>query len=268
MSYRPEVVYRTRLTRVPTTNYRPVTSYDPATASNVTRMQPCTTYSWQFRRVPHVNYRPVYAPAATTGYVPGAYAAPSYSPGATHAPATTTPAAPYYSTPAQQVIPSVPPQQVLPGTSGVSPSAQPTTPADQQPSLSPTELPGVQNGQPVPSIRKYPPTPPLDDIPSKKADEKPKKSAPSTGAKLNLTPVPDPEAPGRRAHTPVAPRLIDPRDRTASRTTRPAWSYSPIVWPEKPAARTSVQPAVVEAPPVEEPKKPELDSGGWRAVRP
>jgi len=262
MSYRPEIVYRTRLMRVPTTNYRPVTSYDPATGSNVTWMQPCTTYSWQFRRIPHVNYRPVYGSATTTGYAPGPWAVNGSMPGATYAPPPPATAMPYYTTPA---IPAVPAQPTLPGTPALAPT-QPT-PADQRPSLSPGELPGIENGQPVPSTRKYPPPAP-DNGSSSEDDDGTKKSTPSSGAKLNLTPVPDPDAPGQHEHAPVAPSLIDPRDRTASRAVRPAWSYSPIVWPEKPVSRANIQPAAVTTPTSDKPKRPELDSSGWRAVRP
>ena len=48
----PTVRYRTTLTRVPVTYYRPVTTADPATGCPVTSLQPCTTYRWQFMRVP------------------------------------------------------------------------------------------------------------------------------------------------------------------------------------------------------------------------
>ncbi len=263
VSYRPEVVYRTRLTRVPTTNYRPVTGIDPATGRAATWMQPCTTYSWQFQRVPHVNYRPVYAPAPTTAYAPSPWAVNGYVPGATYAPPSPpTTGIPYYSTPA---MPAVPAQQAMPGTPDLSP-AQPSTPADLAPSLSPNGLQGIENGRPVPSTRNYPP--PLENGSPPETDDTTNKSTPSKGAKLNMTPLPDPDAPNEDGQTPVAPKLIDPRGRTASRVIHPAWSFSPIVWPEKPADRPSIPPAAITAPTPDEPKKPELDSSGWRSVRP
>jgi hypothetical protein len=85
---------------------------------------------------------------------------------------------------------------------------------------------------------------------------------------LNLTPIPDPDAEGEPGQNAEAPSLFDPRERTASRAVSPAWSFSPIVWPEKPADEKSIPRKAVAMPSGDEPDEPESDSSGWRAVRP
>lgn len=319
VGYRPEVRYRTRLMRVPTTNYRPVTTYHPVTGTAVSSIQPCTTYSWQFRRVPYTTYRPVYAPArapwvapsipAVTGYYPGTVVS---TPSTTCAPPATTP---YYTPPPTSITPSLPSAPAFPTTPG--PSSAPgslstpggSTPADQAPSLSPPGLPPVENGQPETTIRNYPPMEPIegangksnDEFTDGKSNEVKKEPAPPEGDILQLTPVPDPDAGADRNKVQAAPSLFDPNDRTANRSARPAWSYSTIAWPDKPAASEHVKTTsskvpcpsgrgqgegqeireVVSAQPlsaqepmrneVAEPdvseEKEELESSGWEAVR-
>ncbi len=55
----PPAGYSTQWNRAAVTNYRPVTSLDPATGTTVTRMMPCTSYELQAQRVPMLSLRPV-----------------------------------------------------------------------------------------------------------------------------------------------------------------------------------------------------------------
>ncbi len=85
----PQVRYRTTWVRVPTTSYRPIVSYDPATGWPATTMQPCTTYTWQIRREPTAGggvwapFANLFAPLSAPPAQPvGTYpAAPVTSPG-------------------------------------------------------------------------------------------------------------------------------------------------------------------------------------------
>jgi len=60
VNYVPCTAYRTAWSRVPVTQYKPVTNSDPCTGCTVTCMRPCTTYTWQMKREPYTTYRPVY----------------------------------------------------------------------------------------------------------------------------------------------------------------------------------------------------------------
>lgn len=60
VNYVPCTAYRTNWTRVPVTQYKPVTNSDPCTGCTVTCMRPCTTYTYQMQRVPYTTYRPEY----------------------------------------------------------------------------------------------------------------------------------------------------------------------------------------------------------------
>jgi hypothetical protein len=48
----PTGAYASQYYRVPTTYYRPVTSFDPRLGTTVTSLQPCTSYQYQAQRVP------------------------------------------------------------------------------------------------------------------------------------------------------------------------------------------------------------------------
>lgn len=265
VGYRPEVRYRTRLMRVPTTNYRPIVNYDPVTGAAVTNMQPCTTYTWQFRRVPYTTYRPVYSPVTTPWSAPASPAVTGYYPGTIVPGAGTTCAAPaatpYYTPPPVSTTP------LAPSTPALPPTPQPDTPADQPPSLSPTDLPRTENGQTGSSTRKYPPLEPSGESGNGSSQKEKEKSKQPAGA-LDLTPVPDPDAGADRKQIPAAPSLFDPNDRTANRSVRPAWSYSTIAWPDRAAGSTQQRTLseVTEQTPSD--AKEELDSSGWHAVRP
>ncbi len=60
VNYVPYTAYRTSWEKVPVTQYRPVTSSDPATGCTVTCMKPCTSYTWSQKQTPYTTYRPVY----------------------------------------------------------------------------------------------------------------------------------------------------------------------------------------------------------------
>lgn len=109
-----QVRYRSTWVRVPTTNYRPIVNYDPATGWPTTTMLPCTTYTWQLRRVPAAGpgsrfldalrnlFGPAYpAPAPAVGtFVPAPVATPGWTGSAAPAsPATLAYPTPTYPTP-------------------------------------------------------------------------------------------------------------------------------------------------------------------------
>ncbi|HPM81061.1 MAG TPA: hypothetical protein PLF81_10190 [Candidatus Anammoximicrobium sp.] len=301
----PQVRYRTTWVQVPTTSYRPVVSYDPATGWPTTTMQPCTTYSWQVRREPTVGgglwepFARLFAPWSAPQAQPvGSYPAapvtapgwpavgvpvtPSYPPPTTAAPAATalpglpappaaTPGAPYASpaplspgwTPS--AAPSLPTTPAAPTGAGSPATA---TPADQPPRLSPNEAQGVQNLQPIPETRSYPPSNNDSSLLAPPALLGPPKTpAAPQSAPVNVTPVPDPDA-GRK-QVPAAPSLYDPNGRTANLLPlSTVWPTAPILWPQS-------RPSVSENPtvtasglskPAATREAPEAD--GWQAVRP
>lgn len=299
-----QVRYRTTWVRTPTTNYRPIVSYDPATGWPTTAMQPCTTYTWQLRRVPTHGqggwfsnafgnlFGPAYPPPAQPvgTYVPAPIAAPdslgSPTPGAFAMPAypappSAAPNVPYGSPaplssppPSSGWVPSsgVPTLPATPGTpappSGTGSSGTPT-PADQAPRLSPNDVQGLQNLQPIPETRSYAPAnsdasllaPPPLLSPSRTPTSPP--SAPS-----NVSPVPDPDAGAGRSQVPAAPSLYDPNGRTARVLPLSThWPTAPIRWsdpaavPENPTVTASGSSKPAETPAA-------MDADGWQAVRP
>jgi hypothetical protein len=196
-------------------------------------------------------------------------------------PLTTTPSAPYYTPPpaasvapgtsAPLGLPAPPATQLsVPGTAIPSvpgpqppPATSPAIPADQPPSLLRSD--GLQ---PIPDTRNYAPSPP-SGIPSFQGSSSNsfQPSAPATNGKVDLTPVPDPDARSRGKSGPVVPSLFDPRDRTAGRGVWPVCAVAPIVWPEK-SRRQAVRTATAEIM-VESSERSEApDADGWRAVRP
>jgi hypothetical protein len=244
---------------VPTTTFRPVVTYDPATGTSSTSMQPCTTYRWQVQRAPFFGLGdpPPYfidGTAAPTGYIvspaPGLIEPGAFAPSTTSSPAFAPPAA------APVVSPLAPPvPDATRGFSGASGwgSSSSSSGADQRPTLTPGEAQGLQNLQPVPSTSNYPPIPLSDPVDTRQpASEQPPSSAP-------VKPVPDPEArPESKDAVPAAPALFDPGDRTAAHWVRPAAVIAPIVW-AKPS------PAEVKTTHRELPR---LDATGWRVVQP
>jgi len=303
--YAPAPRFWSRWLRVPTTNYRPLTSWDPRTGCPFTWMQPCRTFSWQVQRLPttccdYPAARPslfsggwlfpgwhtypsvgVAAPSSCQSCAPGPIvSAPTMvpAPSAAVMPGAAAPApsaAPYY--PSYPTSPAAPSGSAAPSTLGapVTPngtqplSPTPAQPADQRPTLGPTEVPGSTGTSPGTSLRNYPPLTPIPAAPP--AVDTGLRNVVPSGAR-EVQPVPDPEAPGLRRLVPTAPSLLDPRDKSASRTA-PAWRYAPIAWPEKGAA-VAARPAVVATPaaqsqvPAAAKTESPLDTSGWRAVRP
>ena len=295
-----QVRYRTTWVRTPTTNYRPIVTYDPATGWPTTAMQPCTTYTWQLQRVPTNSqggwfsdwfgnlfgppYPPPAQPVGTYVPVPAPVVAPSW----VGSPVPAAPATPAYPAP-PSTAPSVPYGSPSPSSSWAPSSGVPTlpatpgmpappagtglpstpTPADRAPQLSPGEAQGLQNLQPIPELRNYAPAnsdasllaPPPLLSPSKTPAAPPSPPA-------NVSPVPDPDAGAGRSQVPAAPSLYDPNGRTARvlpLSTR--WPAAPIRWSEPTAV--SENPTVTASglsQPAETP--PALDANGWQAVRP
>lgn len=261
--YQPEPYYRTTWAQMPVTNYRPVITNNPAVGYPVTTYQPCQTSIWQARRLPSYGvFYPTtaaFAPVANSGCSScgASTSAPYYAPGA---PATTfgpTTIAPGTSLP----------RTIIPGSS--SPAAGgAAVPADTQPSLSPTGLPGAA----PPTIRNFTPldsvTPPLDppgglQLNSPAAVQK--KTAPDSRLRF----VPDPEAPASPEDTNRAPRLLTPREKTAATSLRQNWASTPIPWSEPSAIRAASAEIAIPVKPKSPPATEEKwDDSGWRSLRP
>ena len=124
-----QVRYRTTWVRTPTTNYRPIVTYDPVNGWPTTAMQPCTTYTWQLRRVPTNSQGGWFANAF------GNLFGPPYPP------------------PAQPVGIYVPPPApvVAPGWGGSPTPAMPATPAYPR---RPVRLPAFPTDRPRRSHRR------------------------------------------------------------------------------------------------------------------
>lgn len=140
-----QVRYRTTWVRTPTTNYRPIVTYDPVTGWPTTAMQPCTTYTWQLRRVPETGQ--------------GGWFSNTF--GRLFGPPVPPPAQPV----GVYVSPSVP--VVSPGMGGVPASAVPTVPAYPAPSGgTPYGAPAPLTSPPLPSPPLTSPSPPSGWTPS------------------------------------------------------------------------------------------------------
>lgn len=95
VAHLPNVGYASQWNRAAVTNYRPVTSLDPATGTTVTRMMPCTSYELQSQRIPVLSMRP-----AAGNYYPQAsrwpsLTSPSYGPTPVPSSVPVNPAQPY-----------------------------------------------------------------------------------------------------------------------------------------------------------------------------
>jgi len=154
--------------------------------------------------------------------------------------------------------------RTIPGSSGWSSSGGASDAASQPPSLAPGEAQGLQNLQPVPTIRNYTPIPLSDPVETRKAQE-PANETPKP--KLDVQPVPDPDARTDKKQIPAAPTLFDPNDRTALRLLRSPAMLTPIVWPETTRSsefRTARNDSSATTTSEPVPK----DTGTWRVVRP
>jgi hypothetical protein len=288
VGYPQHVQYRLSWVRVPTTNYCPVNAFDPAAGGMTTTLRPCTTYTWQLRQVPHLTLRSplslpqTFVPAAvTTNYAPA-----TILPTAAWAPVTancpncnpTGTSAPYYAPAAPSQPAYAPAIPSLGGpTSGLgtygAPNSYGVPSASQGPSLSPADLQHLQPSLNAPTIRNYPPAA-NDPAAGANPNSTPAGQSPAgePAKKLDLKPVPDPEAVRRDMPTvfPAIPNLIDPADQTTQRPVRMIWSYAPIVWPEV-AQVANLEPATV---PISSPVVPttitsepaRASTGGWQSV--
>jgi hypothetical protein len=301
-----QVRYRTTWVRTPTTNYRPIVTYDPATGWPTTAMQPCTTYTWQLQRVPTNRqggwfsnafgnlfgppspppaqavgvYVPAPAPVVAPGWfgspTPVAPAMPAYS-----APSSAAPGMPYGSpaplaspTPSSGWVPSgsspgLPATPMMPAPPAGTGSPGTPTPADQVPRLSPNEAQGLQNLQPIPETRGFAPANNDASLLAPPPLLSPSKApAAPPSAPANVSPVPDPDAGAGRSQVPAAPSLYDPNGRTARVLPLSThWPAAPIRWSEP--TLVSENPTVTASglsKPAETPPAPEAD--GWQAVRP
>jgi len=252
VGYAPQMNYNSQYQRVPVTVYRPVPVYQPNAAGvPVVGYQGCTTSRYQVQRVPALGAAP--APSSC-GCASAGYSAPiapstggtiTSPPPGQWVPRTDGQAVPY-TQPAPQIQP--PPQvQAAPATpsygsggsrfsqpSGAPPASQnqysapPTQggqPADTRPALRP-ELNGPSlngsNGVTIESststqpLNRYMPQPVTSQRPAP-TTVTPSSTAPAPSGQWKVTPVtpiPDPQF-SNSGSTSEAPRLLDPRDKTA-----------------------------------------------------
>lgn len=287
VGYVPQVRYRLTWLRVPTTNYCPVNSVDPASGTVTTAMRPCTTYTWQLRQVPEHSatqlvQRTLAAPVTVVAGTAGAFGGTTVLPTAAYAPVvgncTTCPSAvPYYSAPAG-AAPTLAPGMLAPPATGSSiygaPSGAGAPAASQPPSLSPADLQRLQQPPATsePTTRYFAPTVNPMVNPSSNGSSAPVTTGAANKPVLKL--VPDPEAGlhGQPSSSSAAPLLFDPTDKTAQRPVQMIWSYSPIVWPqvtpvsgrETLSERVSTsEPALRQVAPSTPPS-----SFGWQSVSP
>ena len=208
VQYMPQVAYRTTYHPVPVTLYRPTTRYNAWSGCTKTCLRPCTTYQWQARRVPYTTFRPVYTTITVGSPITGSYPPqPGYT--GCNQGLMTTPSPTPQTMPS--LIPSASPSLAPPSLAPVNP-----TPADTTPRLNPGEVgDGAAQTQRI--------TPQFV----------PNSSAPPSGranSSSNLKPIPDLDRGQSDGFRNSAPKLLNPRDRTAAYPIRPAVHTSPIQW--------------------------------------
>jgi hypothetical protein len=264
LSPTPTVSYRTSWVRVPTTNYRPVTVYDPCSGAPTTQMQACTTFTWRAQRIPYTTNGAVFAqPQPSVAYyapqavnyapAPMVYAAPQPAPPVPYTPPVGSPPTVQGSTPTTSG-----PAPYMPGGSSAAP-------ADQRPSLVPDTAPIETGRQPLPQVPPDPDLSPPSSAPAGAASGATSTPRPN----FRVVPVPDPESAPSTQQTPALPSIFNPNDRTASRELRQvAWAVAPIEWENvrpasrsvaaAPATRVSAPAAAISA---------SSSSDGWHTVR-
>ncbi|MDP6444551.1 MAG: hypothetical protein QGG36_32255 [Pirellulaceae bacterium] len=231
-SYRPQVSYRTSWQRVPVTYYRPESQVDPVTGIPVSYWRPCTSYRWQARRVPVHRWRPVYA-----------YANPTFAP--------------------VDAYRDCPPGELDSERRYEDPYYGPTErergrteirePADDRPRLDDTRLERNQRS----ALGRV-------DRPAAAPFVPPRPHSYARPESNNrYRPLNDPEA-DEATDPDEAPRLLNPRDRSASRqsidATLAVWSVA------KPAVRKA---SAASKPTVRIKQTSEaeyIDDGGWKSV--
>ena len=256
--YAPQMNYDSRYQQVPTTVYRPTTVYQP-TPGGVPAVgyQGCTTSRYQVQRIPAVGYAPAQSGCGGCGST--GYSAPAAPPqgGAVQAgpPTQWTPA---QQSPSQIQV-SPPPATQAPSSgyqggstyqqgnqapTGGSSFSQPrqsfeapaggsrfSTPADTQPQLpqnaAPMQSPPAGSGASIggggTTSRYIPPSVTSQRPATTTATPSSSSSAPKPSANpwhnTPVAPIPDPQISNSGAKD-IAPRLLDPRDKTAGLDTR------------------------------------------------
>lgn len=285
---RPCTSHTWQARRVPYTTYRPVYSTVPVTTAGLCGT---TSYSPGIASTTVPGYTPGTAvttalPPAPAGScngcsvpAPSAFAAPSVSAPAFSAPSATSPAysapsaVPYSPAPYPSASPAPYPSASPAPYPSASPAPYPSTgpsavapvPADQPPSLTPGALqPVPQSSMPSGALRPsqssgYGGSAPLPGHSYINEAGSQQGGSPPTDSRLR--PLPDLDRQPMDLDADGVPRLLNPRDQTAARPIRHAWS-NPISWPKGKSIRTAV---AVEtdhvAPPVGQ-----WDDSGWRSA--
>ena len=243
----------------PQTCYQPVTSYTPVTTlkpvssgcgcpwfgGSTTAYRPVTSY------MPTTSYMPVtsYQPACTANYAPCSTCATgcsSFGGGGCSSCGTTTANTTYYESAPSASYPSQPSSPSC-STCGATASAPAYTsvPSATYSSATPAASGGVSTFQPGPAATSVQaPLMPLNNG-ATQGVQKPIPDAKSEGGAVQSKQMSDP-----------APRLLDPRDRTASMPIMRSWSNTTT-------ARTvsDVRPAAVQV------DADDTDADGWHAPR-
>ncbi len=248
--------YQSQYQKVPVTVYRPTTVYQPTTGGvPVMGYQGCTTSRYQVQRIPACGYAPA---QSSCGCASAGYNAPSPAMGATiqqGQPGEWVPAGSNQQQQAPIQVPSPPsslppagstygggsnitqPQQSLgPQPGSRYGNEQPMAPADMPPSLQRPAYPsqglelngsmGSTSGSSTskaPVSRYVPPSvtsqrPATTTVtPSSSSNSKPTNNNPWQGTPVN--PIPDPQFSNSETSR-EAPRLLDPRDKTAGLDSR------------------------------------------------
>ncbi|MFN3148994.1 hypothetical protein [Bremerella sp.] len=255
VGYAPQMNYNSQYQQVPVTVYRPVPVYQPNSAGvPVVGYQGCTTSRYQVQRVPAFGAAP--APSSC-GCASAGYNAPVAP--ATGGPITSPPSGQWvprveeqpiqYSQPQPQPqIQAAPPTSSYgaggsiytpqPGASATPqyqlgpPPTQGGQPADTRPALRP-ELEGpvlngsggvsIESSTSAPPLNRYMPQPVTSQRPAPTTTVTPSSTAPAPSGQWKVTPVtpiPDPQF-SNSGSTSEAPRLLDPRDKTAGLDQRP-----------------------------------------------
>ncbi|PQO40297.1 hypothetical protein C5Y96_01615 [Blastopirellula marina] len=253
VGYAPQMNYNSQYQQVPVTVYRPVPVYQPNSAGvPVVGYQGCTTSRYQVQRVPAFGAAP--APSSC-GCASAGYNAPVGAPvgGAITSPAPgqwvprveeqpmqysqpqpqvqvqpqyqTAPPAPSYGSGGSIYSPPQPGASATPQFQLAPPPGQDGQPADTRPALRP-EIEGpvlngsngitIESSTSAPPLNRYIPQPVTSQRPAP-TTVTPSSTAPAPAGQWKVTPVtpiPDPQF-SNSGSTSEAPRLLDPRDKTA-----------------------------------------------------
>lgn len=285
VGYAPQMNYNSQYQRVPVTVYRPVPVYQPNAAGvPVVGYQGCTTSRYQVQRVPAFGAAP--APSSC-GCASAGYSAPIAP--ATGGAITSPPSGQWVPRVEQQPMQYSQPQpqpqiQVAPpAASGGSiytpqpgPSATPQyqlappptqggQPADTRPTLRPEIEGPALNGATIesstsaaPPLNRYIPQPVTSQRPAP-TTVTPSSTAPAPSGQWKVTPVtpiPDPQF-SNSGSTSEAPRLLDPRDKTAGLDQRSLVIPVGYEMAQEPPRRSFTPPTV----------SIQADNDGWYSLK-